>query len=155
MNRATTIPGAFMMAAIGVIYGISEWLLKSESFMLLTAIVFAIAGFAIILTWGGVELFKRAKFDPDTRERLNRPHMGKTRDPDWKKRDQVYFFAIGFGFLITECMGSVFLLMDGATRNMIIVVAVFYTLFAAAVGMLIPVLYKKFFYAKIDPEVLL
>lgn len=153
MNRsATTISGAATFVGIAAVYAIGEWLLKSESFMLLAGIVFGIAVFATILTWCAVEMFKRVKFNPETRARLNRPYVGKTRDPDWKKRDEVYFFAVGSGFLITESMGSVFLLMDGATRNMIIVVVVFYTLFAWAVGMLIPILYRKFFYAKIDPK---
>lgn len=153
MNRATTIPAAVTAAGIAAIYAISEWLLKSESFMLLASIVFGIAAFATILTWAAVELFKRAKYDPDTRARLNRPYAGKVRDPDWKRRDHIYFFAVITGFLFTESMGSVFLLMDGVTRNMIIVVVVFYTLFAGAVGMLIPILYRKLFYRpEIDVE---
>lgn len=155
MNKsATTIPAAVTAVGIAAIYAIGEWLLKSESFMLITGIVIVIAGIATVATWAAVELFKR-KFDPETRARLNRPYRGKVRDPDWKRRDQVYFFAVITGFLLTEAMGSVFLLMDGATRNMIIVVVVFWTVFAATVGMLIPILYRKLFYKKFDPEVLL
>lgn len=154
MKRETTIPAAFTALAIAAIYAIGEWLLKSESFMLLAGIVAGIAVFATILTWAAVELFKR-KFDPETRTRLNRPYLGNARDPDWKRRDQVYFFAVGTGAIVTEAMGSVFLLMEGATRNMIIVVVVFWTLFSGAVGLLIPILYRKFFYQKIDLETLL
>lgn len=155
MNRsATTISGAVTFVGIAAIYAIGEWLLKSESFMLLTGIVAGITALATIVTWCAVELFKR-KFDPETRKRLNQPYLGKDRDQDWKRRDQVYFFAVITGFLVTEAMGSVFLLMDGASRNMIIVVVVFWTIYALAVGMLIPILYRKFFYQKIDPETLL
>lgn len=147
MNKsATTIPGAVIALGIAAVYAIGEWVLKSESVLMLGSILIGLTFLATICTWGAVEVFKRAKYDPETRARLNRPYAGMTRDPDWKRRDHVYFFAVGIGFLLTEAMGSVFLLMDGATRNMIIVVAVLWTVFAATVGMLIPILYRMLFY---------
>lgn len=152
MNKsATTIPAAVTALGVAAVYAIGEWVLKNEDVLTLAAILLGLTALAIGFTWGIVEMFKRLKFDPDTRTRLNQRYTGKVRDPDWKKRDQVYLFAVTTGFLSIESMGSVFLLMDGATRNMIIVVAVLWTFYAAAGGLLIPILYRVFFYR--DEEV--
>lgn len=155
MNKETTITGVLIALAIAAVNTIGNTILENKDLIELAGYLFLLTAFAAGLTWGIVELFKRMRFDPDTRARLNRPYIGKVRDPDWKRRDQVYFSAVITGFLATEAMGSVFLLMDGATRKMVIVVVILWTLYSFAVGLLIPMLYRKIFYKKIDPEALL
>lgn len=154
MNKsATTVSGAAMAVAVAAVYALGELVLKNQDVLTLGAIVFGMTVVSAALTAGFTEMFKR-RYPPEIRARLNRHYAGMTRDPDWKRRDHVYWFAVITGFLATEAMGSIFLLMDGDTR-MIIVVVVLWTLYAATVGALIPILYRKLFYRKCDPDDLL
>jgi tellurite resistance protein TehA-like permease len=150
--KQTTISAAFTALAITVIMTIGETILENKDLIELAGYFVALVACAIGFTWGLTEVFKVVKYDRETRQRLNRPYHGTTRDPDHKRRDHIYLFAVGTGFVTTEAVGTVFLLMDGATRNMIIVVCVLWTMFAGTVGMLNPVIYRKVFYKKGDLE---
>lgn len=150
--KPTTITAALTLLAITAVTTLGETILANKQLIELVGYLLVLSALAVLFTWGLIEAFKVVAYDPIVRARLNRPYAGTARDPDWKRRAHLYLMAVITGFLTTEAMGSVFLLLDGATRNMIIVVCIVWTVYAATVGMAVPIAYKKLFYRKFDSE---
>jgi ABC-type xylose transport system permease subunit len=135
-TKSLTIGGALILLAVTLI-GRFEGLVTDQMLLWAAMIVGMIFG-SYALAIGATEYYKRRTFSQKQIECINDPH---STGCDKEKR-KTHDFAFRSGFSSMAACGVIFVLLEGAGWRLAIVIAVFWLIGCAIVGVTVPLVYR-------------